>query len=682
MADHDSLPDAPLPEALGRYQPIDTVVVANRGEIAVRIARSARARGHRVVMLFTPADRGAVHCRAGDLALEIPDYLDAAEIVAMADGLDGVVAVHPGYGFLAENAGFARMCGEAGLVWVGPPPDAIAAMGDKAAARQRVSAVGVPVAPGYDGDAQDLDTLTAHAARIGFPLLVKAAAGGGGKGMRVVRAPGELADAVAEARRLAKSAFGDDRLVLEAFIQPARHVEVQILADAYGNVIHLWERDCSIQRRHQKVIEEAPAVVEQATREGLHRDGVRVAQLVGYVGAGTVEFLVGPDGQHHFLEMNTRLQVEHPVTEAITGLDLVELQLHVAEFRGLPLRQQDVPLRGHAMEARLYAEDPANGWLPAPGTISRWRVPADVRVDAGVEAGSVVGTAYDPMLAKVVAFGGERRQARLRLRNALSRLVALGTTTNRGALIEMLDDPRMVEGNVSTAFLDGWKGEAQGAGVIEYAAVVAAEHDARRAARALPEVPAGWRNNPWRDAEITLRRNGQDQAVRFRWRELSRGRLQVYLAPRDEAVPGPMPADPWDVHFHWRGDDLWVDALGFARLVSLVRTEAGWWVAHERGDVFIEVVPDFVVPGSAPAPGSLTAPMTGTVVSVPVRPGQVVAEGEVLVVIEAMKMEQTVRAPHAGTVTEVLVAQGGAVEAGVALVVLEEATGGEGDAQD
>ena len=653
--------------------PIDVLLVANRGEIAIRIARSARARGQRVAMIATPAERRALHARAGDACFVVPDYLDASTIVAIGRdlGADGaVVAVHPGYGFLAENPAFASAVDQAGLSWVGPSPQAIAAMGDKAAARRRVSAAGVPVVPGYDGADQQLSTLQEHAAGLGYPVLVKAVAGGGGKGMAVVHTPEALAEAVASSQRLARGAFGDDRVLLERFLSPARHVEVQVLADTHGAVLHLFERECSLQRRYQKVIEEAPSpALDEARRVALCADAVRVARAVDYIGAGTVEFIVGPDGSHHFMEMNTRLQVEHPVTEAITGLDLVDLQLLVAEGRPLPLTQAMVRRSGWAMEARLYAEDATRGYLPSTGRLRAWRTPTEVRVDTGVACGSEVGSVYDPMLAKVVAHGVDREQARRRLVHGLERLVALGPTTNRGALQAMLRDPRFVRGQLSTSLLDDFKPPAIEADWWARCGVVAWLQQARRAARPLPEVPAGWRNNRWRDAELELAVGAMHW--RLRWREVVPGHLRVWSAPEEETIPLE-PEQVSDVRLEPHGEAWWLEVDGVQRELILVQQRERVLVHRPCGDLVFRVLADLPVPGRQLEPGSLLAPMAGRIVSVSVAEGDAVQQGQVLVVLEAMKMEQVVRAPNAGTVAQVRVKVGQQVESELVLVRLVE----------
>ncbi|MGB0639008.1 MAG: acetyl-CoA carboxylase biotin carboxylase subunit, partial [Myxococcota bacterium] len=439
---------------------ITNLLIANRGEIAVRIARTARRLGIRTVAVFTEPDRHSLHPQSCDQAICIPDYLDGDAIIAAAKRA-GASAVHPGFGFLAENASFAAAVVDAGLVWVGPSAHAIEVMGSKAAARAMMADAGVPVLPGYDGDDQTDATLLAAAEEIGWPVIVKASAGGGGKGMQVVESTAAFLPALAEARRLALSAFGDDRMIVERYLPIARHIEVQVMADSHGSCVHLWERECSIQRRHQKVIEEAPSPVfvgkdAQEQRETLCNHAVRAAEAVNYEGAGTVEFVMDANGQAYFLEMNTRLQVEHPVTECITGFDLVELQLRVAAGEPLGVDQQEIHGSGWAVEARLYAEDPDNNYLPSIGRLHVWDLePSEgVRIDAGVESGSDVSIHYDPMLAKVIASGPTRQVAIQRLDSALSRLVALGVTTNRDHLIRILRHPDFVGGNLHTRFLD------------------------------------------------------------------------------------------------------------------------------------------------------------------------------------------------------------------------------------
>ncbi|MEQ8178405.1 MAG: biotin carboxylase N-terminal domain-containing protein, partial [Amphiplicatus sp.] len=441
--------------------PIRKVLIANRGEIAVRIMRTAKVRGVSTVAVYSDADARALHVRRADEAVRIgpaeasQSYLNIDAIIGAAKSA-GADAIHPGYGFLAERAAFAAACEEADIVFIGPPASAIAAMGDKAESKRRMIAAGVPCIPGYQDEDQSEALLIEEAKRIGFPAMLKASAGGGGRGQRIVRKPDELADAILSARRESLSAFGDSRLIIERAIVGARHVEVQVLADAHGNIIHLGERDCSLQRRRQKVIEEAPSpVVDAATRERMGAAAVEAARAVGYCSAGTVEFLYGPAKRDfYFLEMNTRIQVEHPVTEAITGLDLVSLQFDIAEGKTLPLTQADVRFDGWAMEARLYAEDPAKGFLPQTGRLSAVRFPEGVRVDTGVETGDEVTSFYDPMIAKIVSHGATRDEARLKLAAALEETTILGVTANAPFLLSLLRDETFASGEADTGHIE------------------------------------------------------------------------------------------------------------------------------------------------------------------------------------------------------------------------------------
>jgi 3-methylcrotonyl-CoA carboxylase alpha subunit len=436
--------------------PIRRLLIANRGEIAVRVIRACRESGLEPVAVHEPDDSGALHVRLAGRAVEVPSYLDARALVDAALACEAD-AVHPGYGYLAENAGFAESVQRAGLRWVGPEPQAMRAAGDKLAARRLAQAAGVPVTPGYDGVDLTDSTLVAEAGRLGFPLLVKAAGGGGGRGMRLVDTPAGLREAIAAARREASASFGDDRVYLERLLPAARHVEVQILADAHGHVIHLGERDCSVQRRHQKVVEESPSpAVDEVLRAELGDAASAVARAAGYTGAGTAEFLLAPEGGWWFLELNARLQVEHPVTEAVAGLDLVRAQLEIADRRPLELRQEDVRMRGHAIECRLYAEDPAAGFLPQTGRLLRFRTPdwPGLRVDSGVAEGDAVGLRYDPMLAKLIAYAEDRDACLDRMAAVLAETVVLGVATNLGFLRWLVDHPAVRAGEADTTFVD------------------------------------------------------------------------------------------------------------------------------------------------------------------------------------------------------------------------------------
>ncbi|MGH3389946.1 MAG: acetyl-CoA carboxylase biotin carboxylase subunit, partial [Actinomadura sp.] len=483
----------------------ETVLVANRGEIAVRIIRTLRRLGVTSVAVHTGADRGARHVRDADVAVRIDDYLSIAAVLAAA-GETGAQAVHPGYGFLAENAVFAVACAEAGLVFVGPPPAAIEAMGDKIRAKRTVAAAGVPVVPGSEEPGLPDAELTRIALDLGLerglPVLLKPSAGGGGKGMRLVRDPAELADAIAAARREARGAFGDDTLLVERFVDGPRHIEIQVLADAYGNVVHLGERECSLQRRHQKIVEESPSpLLDAALRESMGADAVSAAKAVGYVGAGTVEFIARGDrpADRYFMEMNTRLQVEHPVTELVTGHDLVELQLRVAAGEPLPLTQDSVRLTGHAVEARIYAEDPARGFLPTGGRVLLLSEPTgqDVRVDSGISAGSEVGSAYDPMLAKVIAWGTDRPTALRRLERALGSYTLLGVQTNVAFLRALLAHPDVAAGRIDTGLVERALPDLVGGGPPDEVLAAAALERMLSLEPAGPadpwEIPDGWR---------------------------------------------------------------------------------------------------------------------------------------------------------------------------------------------
>jgi len=575
--------------------------------------------------------------READEALPIESYLSAEGVVEAAVRA-GADAVHPGYGFLAENAAFARRCTDAGLVWVGPPAEAIEAMGSKLEARERAASLGIPVLE----DA-------------GFPALVKASAGGGGRGMRIVRSADELDAALESARREAASAFGDGEVFLERYVEGARHIEVQVVADAQGTVTHLFERECSVQRRYQKVIEETP-VLDAELRAAMTDAAVRLAQAIGYVGAGTVEFLLAPDGEFFFLEANTRLQVEHPVTEAVTGLDLVAVQLRVAEGRPLPPEVREARLEGHAIEARLYAEDPAAGFLPQAGTLHRFRIIGDVRVDAGVEDGSVVSPHYDALLAKVIAWSPTRDEAARKLVAALRGARIHGVQTNRDLLVAVLEQPEFRAGRADTQFLERLDVPA-GPVLDERLHAAAAALAGQAARRAGASLPSGWRNLP--SQLHRTRFEGFDVGYRFErsglvlevdGEPLERPRLHACTADTVELEVAGV-RRRYDVHLV--GGTAFVDsALGSSALVELDR---------------------FPEPAEETAAGSLVAPMPGAVVRIDVGPGDDVAAGQPLVVVEAMKMEHTIAAPHAGRVAEVRVRPGEQVDGGRILIVLEQA---------
>jgi acetyl-CoA/propionyl-CoA carboxylase, biotin carboxylase, biotin carboxyl carrier protein len=647
-----------------RFDRFDTVLVANRGEIAVRVIRACRAMGLRSVAVYSDADHDAPHVRAADAAVRIgparaaESYLDVDALLAAAER-SGAGAVHPGYGFLSERAAFAAAVEAAGMVFVGPPASVIAAMGRKDRAREIAIRAGVPVVPAAGADAGDL---AAVAAEVGFPLLAKAAAGGGGKGMRVVRSSDDFDDAVAAARREAMAAFGDDAMIFERYVELGRHVEVQVLADEHGSVVHLHERDCSTQRRHQKVIEEAPApTITTRVRDLVCSSAVALAREVGYVNAGTVEFLVAGD-EAYFLEMNTRLQVEHPVTEAITGLDLVALQLSIAQGEPLPLTQADVAVNGHAIEARVYAEDPAHGFLPQAGVADLVVWPSRARVDAALESGQTVGTHYDPMLGKVIVHGSSREAARRMLVEALDETAILGLTTNTGFLRALADSREFAAAEIDTAWLDTHTldvvlpDEAWAIAAWAVASEAAAD-DGTPFGRA-----DGWRlGGPPAVVPVELRAaTASDETAAVV--AVSRANATVRYGEREIGVVDAGSAPP----------RLLLDVDG-RRAVAHVQVGRRKVIVAYRGQTWAFERPDaFSGAGHTRASdGTVASPMPGTMLLVGVEAGQDVAAGDVLGVLEAMKMELSLTAPFDGTVAAVHTAAGAQTELGATLFVIE-----------
>ncbi|MEV4459003.1 biotin carboxylase N-terminal domain-containing protein [Microbispora sp. NPDC049633] len=636
-----------------------SVLIANRGEIAVRIIRTLRALGIRAIAVHSDADRDARHVREADLAVRLPrGYLDIDGIVEAARA-SGAEAVHPGYGFLAENAGFARRCAVEGLVFVGPPAGAIEAMGDKIRAKETVARAGVPVVP---GGAEPHDDLAEVAARIGFPVLIKPSAGGGGKGMLRVESADALASAVESARRTATAAFGDGTLLIERFVDRPRHIEIQVMADGHGNVVHLGERECSLQRRHQKIVEEAPSpLLDEETRARMGAAAVEAARSVGYVGAGTVEFIVpgSRPGEFFFMEMNTRLQVEHPVTEMVIGLDLVELQLRIAAGEPLPFGQDEVRLRGHAVEARVYAEDPARDFLPTGGRILALREPAGegVRFDSGLTGGMTVGSDYDPMLAKAVAWASDRAGALAALDRALASTVILGVTTNIGFLRALLADPEVAAGRLDTGLVERRLADVVGGQVpdeVLAAAALVFHSGFDRSASGDPwDVADGWRVG---EPAWTVHRLGVPMPVRVRVRgaagdaeievnERSLGRARLERTGSEEAA---------------------VTLGGVTRRYAVARNRDTVWLAeggrawpvtrHEPGD------PQDRQGGALAGDGVVRSPMPGTVLLVKAAEGDRVSAGQPLVVVEAMKMEHTLTAPADGVLAELRARPGQTVE--------------------
>ncbi|CAL9542211.1 Acetyl-_propionyl-coenzyme A carboxylase alpha chain [Streptomyces sp. enrichment culture] len=661
-------------------QMFETVLVANRGEIAVRVIRTLRSMGVRSVAVYSDADADARHVREADTAVRIgpaaasESYLSVERLLEAA-ARTGAQAVHPGYGFLAENAHFARACAEAGLVFIGPPADAIALMGDKIRAKETVKAAGVPVVPGSSGSGLTDEQLAGAAREIGVPVLLKPSAGGGGKGMRLVRDASLLADEIAAARREARASFGDDTLLVERWIDRPRHIEIQVLADGHGGVVHLGERECSLQRRHQKIIEEAPSVLlDEGTRAAMGEAAVQAARSCGYRGAGTVEFIVpGNDpSSYYFMEMNTRLQVEHPVTELVTGLDLVEWQLRVAAGERLAFGQDDVRLTGHAVEARICAEDPSRGFLPSGGTVLGLREPQGdgVRTDSGLSEGTEVGSLYDPMLSKVIAYGPDRATALRRLRAALAETVTLGVQTNAGFLRRLLAHPAVVRGDMDTGLVerevdglvpDGVPAEAYAAAALLRQASLA---PAGASGWADPfDAADGWRLGGARAWTAHHLRVAGHDPVTVRVRGTADGGTELLLPGSGTPLRGS--AGP-------AGGDRFTFSLDGVTH-TFAASPDGTWLGRD-GDAWHvrdhdPVAASLTRAGQAGA-DSLTAPMPGTVTVVKVAVGDEVAAGQSLLVVEAMKMEHVVSAPHAGTVTELDVAPGSTVAMDQVLAVI------------
>ncbi|MGC4804155.1 biotin carboxylase N-terminal domain-containing protein [Micromonospora sp. DT233] len=663
---------------------ITRLLVANRGEIARRVLATCRALGVETVAVHSDADADAPFVAEADRAVRLPGNAPGETYLRVGAILDaarraGADAVHPGYGFLAENAEFAAAVTDAGLTWVGPPAKAIAAMGDKVAAKALLADAGVPMLPTWT----DADEIT------DFPVLVKASAGGGGRGMRIVRDAADLAEAVASAGREAAGAFGDGTVFVERYVERGRHVEVQVFGDAHGTIVALGDRDCSIQRRHQKLVEEAPAPLPDGVRERLHEAAVAAARAVGYVGAGTVEFLLAPDGAFFFLEMNTRLQVEHPVTEAVTGLDLVRLQLLVAEGHPLPLTATP-PVTGHAIEVRLCAEDPAQGHRPATGTLHRFAIPGvagefaptrGLRLDSGVVDGSVVGVHYDSMLAKLVAWGETRAEAARLLAGALARAELHGVTTNRDLLVRVLRSPAFAAADVDTGFLDRHHEvlapllPPDGVPLAALAAALAQAAARRASAPVLAGLPSGWRNVP--SSPQLTRYAGPHGEIEVRYRLDRSGALAESSVSAQVAVDG-APAEsslPPDVTLVAAAPDaVTLDVAGVRHAYRVHRVGSSVFVDGPDGAASLAELPRFPLPGAEPAAGSLLAPLPGTVARVHVAVGQRVAAGDLLLTLEAMKLEHPVLAPADGVVAELPVPAGGQVDTGAVLAVVDAGT--------
>jgi len=663
----------------------DRILIANRGEIACRVMRTAKRLGVHTVAVYSEADAGALHVAMADEAYCIGpaearlSYLNA-DLVLEAAAQSGALGIHPGYGFLSENAEFAEACRQAGFIFIGPPPDAIRAMGSKSGAKRIMEAAEVPVVPGYHGDSQDLETLAKSAEDIGYPVLLKAVAGGGGKGMRVVDEPGDLAAALESAKRESQAAFGDSAMIVEKYLVRPRHVEVQVFADRHGNAVHLFERDCSVQRRHQKIIEEAPAPgIDDALRGRLGGAAVNAARAIGYEGAGTVEFLFD-SGDFYFMEMNTRLQVEHPVTEMISGVDLVEWQLRVALGQSLPLGQDDLAIDGHAFEARLYAEDPSRDFLPAAGTLRHLRYPAEnphVRIDGGVREGDAVGIHYDPLIAKLIVWDADRAAALIRLCRALDKVQIVGLTTNAGFLAAVAGHPAFAAADLDTNFI------------------------ARHHAELFPESrPASSRVLSLACLDVLLRRDGEAVSAARRsadphspwhltngWR-LNDDNYHVLTFRDGEAII--------EVTIHYRPDGILLQLPGETEPVKAAgEIDAAGDLIAVLGGVRIKATVvrhamelTIICGGTShrlelddpaaraelqePSGGSLKAPMPGKVAVIKVKAGDVVSRGATLMVLEAMKMEHAVTAPTDGTIARVHYDVDEQVEDGAVLVSFED----------
>jgi 3-methylcrotonyl-CoA carboxylase alpha subunit len=651
------------------------ILIANRGEIAVRVARTAKRLGVRTVAVYSDADADAMHVSECDEAVHIggaaakDSYLLSERVIAAAKAT-GAQAIHPGYGFLSENEAFAERCAAEGLVFIGPPASAIEAMGLKSESKRLMAAAGVPLVPGYHGEDQSPDLLAREAARIGFPVLIKASAGGGGKGMKPAHSAAEFSAALDSAKREAKNSFGNDDVLIEKYLQTPRHIEIQVFADTHGNCVYLFERDCSVQRRHQKVLEEAPAPgLSEAQRKKMGEAACAAAKAVGYVGAGTVEFIFEND-TFYFMEMNTRLQVEHPVTEAITGEDLVEWQLRVASGECLPKLQSELTINGFAMEARVYAEDPDKGFLPAIGTIEKLRLPAaqfftqgDVRIDSGVREGDAISPFYDPMIAKLITHGSTRAQALARMGTALQEFHVMGLTTNLKFLAQVVAHPAFAAGGVDTSF-------------------IATHHDAlfpqarplsahACAALAASQLPNSTSNDPWaRPDSFWL---GQLEVG-------SLHRVQCGDTQTEIEVNGALPnvrvrvgSGAWQhAQIALDGESAHVTIADEARSVRVVHNGNAAQV-QDGSNRWLCTFPNAYAPAKheETASGHLRAPMPGTVIAVLVEAGQAVEIGAPLLVMEAMKMEHTINAPKAGKIAALYFKAGEQVKEGAELLSIE-----------
>ena len=676
-----------------------SVLVANRGEIACRVFRTAKRMGIRTIAVYSEADAQALHVREADEAVLIGPaaarecYLVADKVLAAAKAT-GAEAIHPGYGFLSENAEFAEAVMAAGIIWIGAPPASIRAMGLKDAAKKLMVEAGVPVTPGYMGEDQSPDRLKAEADAIGYPVLIKAVAGGGGKGMRRVDASEAFLDGLASCRREAASSFGDDRVLIEKYILSPRHIEVQVFGDSHGEVVHLYERDCSLQRRHQKVIEEAPAPgMDAATREAVTSAAVKAAKAVNYIGAGTIEFIADASeglkaDRIWFMEMNTRLQVEHPVTEAITGVDLVEWQFRAAAGEPVPLKQADIPMTGWAMEARLYAEDPANGFLPSIGRLEHFVLPDDIRIDTGVEQGGEVSQFYDPMIAKLIVHETSREAAAARLADACGQVEVWPVRTNAGFLVRCLEHPRFVAGDVDTGFIGSEEQELISVPHDDLPAAVAVLGAVHRriGVQRLNVIGAAEWDSPW-NVDFHGSSSAVNDALGFRLNAPRRADVVVWrggervVADISRTFVTPTSDPTWQVRIGDKVHSIDVDASFYAstaqsgdRALSFSGDGDGVTVFADGNALRFDSRAPRGASGGAASDGSLRAPMPGKIVATPAKAGDTVTKGQPIIVLEAMKMEHALTAPFDGVVGEIGFAVGDQVTADALLAKVEAST--------
>ena len=637
----------------------NSLLVANRGEIAIRIIETAHEMGIRCIAVYVDADANAPFVRAADEAVHLPDggYLNS-DLIIDAAKKTGAQAIHPGYGFLSENAAFARKVKKENIVWVGPSPHVISVMGDKLKAKELAVKADVPTLP--------MTSKTSEANNIGYPLLIKAAAGGGGKGMRIVKSKKDLKEAIKGAQREAKSGFGDDRVFIERYVEKSRHIEIQILGDSYGNIVHLGERECSIQRRHQKIIEESPSPrVSPEVREAMGKAAVKLAKKIKYQSAGTVEFLFDDKtDEFWFLEVNTRLQVEHPVTEEVTGMDLVYEQLRIARGEELGYLQEDITCEGHSIEARLYAEDPNNDFLPETGTLIAFEedYEAEARWDSGVESGSIIGTSFDPMLAKVIAYGASRSDAAAKLARALESAHIGGLKTNRDFLIATLKTKEFLEGDTTTDFIERVKPPRVlelNEDEINHVTAIAAlwiQGINRVNDGVLGHLPSGWTNG--RIPKQNIKFNYKEEEINVTYKANKDGSFNIHNS--SNAVVYEYFEDGIDIEFNGR------------RNFSKITTSNNKILVHmPYGDILLDIVPRFVVPGMEVQAGGLVAPMPGRVIDLKVKKGSKVKAGDTLVILEAMKMEHSIKATENGVISDLFISSNDQVENGALLMVLK-----------